>query len=59
MGGCLCHGYITHVLWLWNDVPFPPFTAVFLLIRGAYRFWSTLQYRFFTCWSQVSVLRSP
>lgn len=46
MGGCLCHGYITHVLWLWNDVPFPPFTAVFLLIRGAYRFWSTLQYRF-------------
>lgn len=33
MGGCLCHGYITHVLWLWNDVPFPPFTAVFLLIK--------------------------
>lgn len=29
VGGCLCHGYISHVLWDLERFSFPPFAAVF------------------------------
>lgn len=30
VGGCLCHSYIIHVLWLGEDVPFPCLLLVLL-----------------------------
>lgn len=36
VGGCLCHGYISHVLWDLERFSFPPFTAVFFSTKGAH-----------------------
>lgn len=42
VGGCLCHSYIIHVLWLGEDVPFPRLLLVLLFFsfnwKGAYGF---------------------